>query len=251
MQSLMRIGLQGWCCAACFSAAPRKSSGMFPEFGVSSPRPGRTLPEMRANLIVEHYRQLIDVSDASIALAAARRWCDHEARIMAIGEASNGGDGGGNATTADELLARARIQLHFLAHQCFLRPNQLLDDLWRIGEKPIILVQGRMDMVCPPISAFEVSRRLAGADLRLVVQRWTLGNAAGDRRGIVRGDRTHARSSGWHPMMKKFEPALPHQFRDYAGHRTFRICRVRRSDRGNAPLDPGRGRGGHPGHRRN
>ncbi len=118
--------------------------------------------------IIEHYRHLMDHSDVSIALAAARRWCDYEARIMAIGEVSNGSDGGRNAATAEELLAGARIQLHFLAYQCFLRPNQLLDDLWRIGDKPITLVQGRMDMVCPPISAFEVSRRLAGADLRLV-----------------------------------------------------------------------------------
>ncbi len=118
--------------------------------------------------IIEHYRQLIDHSDASVALPAARRWCDYEARIMAIGETANGSDGGGNAATPDELLAGARIQLHFLAHRCFLRPKQLLDDLWRIGSKPITLVQGRMDMVCPPISAFEVSRRLAGADLRLV-----------------------------------------------------------------------------------
>jgi len=118
--------------------------------------------------IIEHYRQLIDHRDTSVALAAARRWCDYEARIMAIGEMSNGSDGGRNVATAEELLAGARIQLHFLAHQCFLRPNQLLDDLWRIGNKPITLVQGRMDMVCPPISAFEVSRRLAGADLRLV-----------------------------------------------------------------------------------
>ena len=117
--------------------------------------------------IIEHYRQLIDNSDASIALAAARRWYDYEARIMAVGEMSNG-NGGGNAAMANELLAGARIQLHFLAHQCFLRPNQLLDDLWRIGDKPITLVQGRMDMVCPPISAFEVSRRLASVDLRLV-----------------------------------------------------------------------------------
>jgi proline iminopeptidase len=102
------------------------------------------------------------------ALAAARRWCEYETCVMAIGEASNGGDGGGNVATPEELLAGARIQLHFLAQQCFLRPNELLDDLWRIGDRPITLVQGRMDMVCPPISAFEVSRRLAGADLRLV-----------------------------------------------------------------------------------
>jgi proline iminopeptidase len=118
--------------------------------------------------IIEHYRQLIGHPDASVALAAARRWCDYEARIMSIGEMSNGNDGSRNAATEEEMLASARIQLHFLAHHCFLRPNQLLDDLWRIGNKPITLVQGRMDMVCPPISAFEVSRRLAGAHLRLV-----------------------------------------------------------------------------------
>ena len=118
--------------------------------------------------IIEHYRQLIDHRDAAVALAAARRWCDYETCVMAIGEMSNGSNGGRNVATAEELLAGARIQLHFLAHQCFLRPNQLLDDLWRIGNKPITLVQGRMDMVCPPISAFEVARRLAGADLRLV-----------------------------------------------------------------------------------
>jgi len=118
--------------------------------------------------IIEHYRQLLDHPDASVALAAARRWCDYEASVMAIGQMSGGSDGGRNVATSEEMLADTRIQLHFLACQCFLRPNQLLDDLWRIGNKPITLVQGRMDMVCPAISAFEVSQRLAGADLRLV-----------------------------------------------------------------------------------
>src|SRR6185436_13617288 len=118
--------------------------------------------------IIEHYRRLVDHPDASIALAAARRWCDYEARVMAIGQMSQGNDGGRNAATPEEMLADTRIQLHFLAHECFLRPDQLLDDLYRIGDKPVTLVQGRMDMVCPPIGAFEVSRRLTRADLRLI-----------------------------------------------------------------------------------
>ena len=118
--------------------------------------------------IIEHYRQLIDHPDASVGLAAARRWCDYEASVMAIGQISGGNDGGGNAATPQQVLADTRIQLHFLAHRCFLRPNQLLDGLWRIGRKPVTLVQGRMDMVCPPLSAFEVSRRLANPDLRLI-----------------------------------------------------------------------------------
>jgi proline iminopeptidase len=118
--------------------------------------------------IIEHYRQLIDHPDASVGLAAARRWCDYEASVMAIGQMSGGNDGGRNVATSDEMLADTRIQLHFLTHRCFLRPDQLLDGLGRISRKPIILVQGRMDMVCPPMSAFEVSRRLAGSDLRLI-----------------------------------------------------------------------------------
>lgn len=115
--------------------------------------------------IIEHYRQLVDHADASIALAAARRWCDYEASVMAIGQDN---DGGRNAATPEEMLADTRIHLHFLANGCFLQPNQLLEGLYRIGDKPVTLVQGRIDMVCPPITAFEVARRLIRADLRLI-----------------------------------------------------------------------------------
>ena len=118
--------------------------------------------------IIEHYRQLVDHPDASLALTAARRWCDYEARVMAIGQISQGNEGGRTVATPEEMLADTRIHLHFLRHGCFLQPNQLLDELWRIGDKPVTLVQGRLDMVCPPISALEVSRRLTRPDLRLV-----------------------------------------------------------------------------------
>ena len=114
--------------------------------------------------IVRHFRSLVDHADAEVALAAARRWCDYEARVMALGEAAGDGD----TAPAEELLARAKVQLHFLTHDCFLRPNELLDNLWRIGAKPVIVVQGRLDMVCPPCTAVEVARRLPGAEMRLV-----------------------------------------------------------------------------------
>ena len=114
--------------------------------------------------IVRHYRSLVEHAEAEVALAAARRWWDYESRVMALGESA----GGGGTPPAEELLARARVQLHFLAHNCFLRPNELLDNLWRIGAKPAIVVQGAMDMVCPPFTAVEVAGRLPGAELRLV-----------------------------------------------------------------------------------
>jgi proline iminopeptidase len=117
-----------------------------------------------AGTIVENYRRLIDSSDPEIALAAARRWCDYESRVIALGEPSSGGD----AAATGEILAGVKVQLHFLANDCFLRPDELLDNLWRIGTKPAIIVQGRMDMLCPPAAAAAVAQRLPGAELRMV-----------------------------------------------------------------------------------
>lgn len=114
--------------------------------------------------IVGHYRALVERAEPEAALAAARRWWDYESRVMALGQSG----GASGAPPAKEMLARARVQLHFLAHRCFLRPGELLDNLPKIGAKPAIVVQGAMDLVCPPSTAAAVAGRLPGAELRLV-----------------------------------------------------------------------------------
>lgn len=116
--------------------------------------------------IIEYYLRLINHPEREVALAAARRWCDYENRVIALNEASAGSD----AAPTAELLARTRVQLHFLSNGCFLRQNELLDNLWRVGAAPSIIVQGEMDMVCPPATAAEVAQRLPGAELRLVAR---------------------------------------------------------------------------------
>ena len=110
------------------------------------------------------YHQLVGHPDAATALSAARKWYDYEARMMGSGDLS--ADTG--APPADELLARARVQLHYLVNDCFLRPGELLDNLWRIAALPAVIVQGRMDMVCPPAAAVAVAERLPLADLHMV-----------------------------------------------------------------------------------
>ena len=129
--------------------------------------------------IVAHYCALLDHPDQKIALAAARRWGAYESRVMAPADAAVSGDSGsgnsgsgnsgsGSSAATEELLAHTRVQLHYLAHECFLMPGELLDNLQRIGTRPSIIVQGRLDMVCPPQTAYEVAQRLPQAELRLV-----------------------------------------------------------------------------------
>jgi len=114
--------------------------------------------------LVEHYRSLIDNPDEGIAAAAARRWNDYEAKVM---DPANPSASAG-AAAAPEVLASVRVQLHYLANDFFMRPNELLDNLWRIRSLPVIIVQGRMDLVCPALTAFAVARGIGNAELCMV-----------------------------------------------------------------------------------
>ena len=114
--------------------------------------------------VVKHFRALVEQREPDTALAAARRWWDYESRVMALAEQGSAGA----PPPAEELLASARVQLHFLAHHCFLRPNELLGQLPRLRALPVTIVQGAVDPVCPPAAAQAVVERLSGADLRIV-----------------------------------------------------------------------------------
>jgi len=43
----------------------------------------------------------------------------------------------------------------------FLAEGQLLRDAGRLAEIPVVIVQGRYDVICPPITAWELHRRPA------------------------------------------------------------------------------------------
>ena len=68
----------------------------------------------------------------------------------------------------DYARAFSRLENHYFANGCFLDEGQLLRDRPRIEHLPAIIVQGRYDMVCPPLSAWELARGWDKAELRMV-----------------------------------------------------------------------------------
>jgi proline iminopeptidase len=115
--------------------------------------------------LLARYHRLVHESDESAALAAAQRWTGYEEAVMALGATQKPA---GPRDDPRTVLARARVQLHYLAHDCFLAPDELLAKATRLGGVPALLVQGRLDMVCPPRLAFELARRLPRSELRLI-----------------------------------------------------------------------------------
>ena len=57
-----------------------------------------------------------------------------------------------------------RIETHYLQHGCFMPDNFVLDNAARLN-LPVWLVQGRYDMVCPPIAAYKLHNALPNSHL--------------------------------------------------------------------------------------
>ncbi|HZD53953.1 MAG TPA: prolyl aminopeptidase [Woeseiaceae bacterium] len=69
----------------------------------------------------------------------------------------------------DEMaLSMARIESHYFVNGGFMEEGRLLRDVGRIRHIPCAIVQGRYDVVCPAVTAWELSLAWPEADFRLV-----------------------------------------------------------------------------------
>jgi len=126
------------------------------------PQARRALGEGIGSGLLAHFYARVSENDA----AAAVRWVAYEDAVMRLDAGDTAVAGG--AQDPGTALARARVQLHYLAHDCFLRPGELLSGLVPLRETPVLIVQGARDRVCPPRAAVELAGRLPNAELRLV-----------------------------------------------------------------------------------
>lgn len=119
--------------------------------------------EERGNLLAS-YQQRAFSDDTQTALTAATEWSNFEAAIISLLP------GNAAATPADEasVIGRARVQLHYLANGGFVDGSAILAGIERIRHIPAVIVQGRYDMVCPPVTAFELHRAWPEAQFTIV-----------------------------------------------------------------------------------
>ncbi len=110
----------------------------------------RGVPQPSCEGLIAHYHEAVVRGDMS----AAQRWNAYENATMAVGEAGSSAA----APPSPELLARVRVQLHYLASHCFLEPDQLMRDLSRITHLAAVIVQGRRDLACPPVTAYTLAQ---------------------------------------------------------------------------------------------
>ncbi len=119
----------------------------------------------RDDLISAYYKRLTS-TDQAIRIAAAQAWSVWEASTSKLIVDTNLQQKLGETYFAE---AFARIECHYFVNKGFLESeDQLLRNCDRIHHLPIVIVQGRYDVVCPMVSAWELQAALPKAELVVV-----------------------------------------------------------------------------------
>ena len=122
------------------------------------------LPLSERDDLLAAYAQRIFSPDTTISIPAATRWNEYEGSIMTLRPAT----GNASPVSDDIQLARARVQLHYILHECFIDGERILRQAAALAAIPTTIVQGRYDMVCPPLTAWQLKQAMPHADFEMI-----------------------------------------------------------------------------------
>ena len=116
--------------------------------------------------LVSQYSKLVFGDNQEAAKKAAVAWNQFEGSILKLMPPENSESS--ESINFDFELARAKVQLHYIQNQCFVDGDDILRKISSLKDKPIIIVQGRYDMVCPPKTAYELMKQLPNSDFFMI-----------------------------------------------------------------------------------
>ncbi len=119
--------------------------------------------EERDDLITAYHRRLFG-GNLLDETKAARIWANWENALASVHTAQVMGEG-----PADYARAFARLENHYFVNAAFLESDGwILQQKHKIAHIPAVIVQGRYDMICPPISAAKLADGWTNASLQII-----------------------------------------------------------------------------------
>ncbi len=120
------------------------------------------IPAAEQGDLLRAYTTRMQSQDPAVYWPAARAWSRFEGRRVFLmpqpDEAPN--------DTLD--LGVGRLESHYMANLGFFSEDQLMRNLGRIAHLPAVIVQGRYDVICPPLSAWRLHRAWPDSALKLI-----------------------------------------------------------------------------------
>lgn len=112
----------------------------------------------RQNTVKYYYEKMKD-KNQEIADEHIRRWNTNESSAMSI-DPDLPSIKLSNIDVDDKARSIAIIECHYFINNCFLPENFIIENASKLSGIPIIIVQGRHDHVCPPETAYNLSKAI-------------------------------------------------------------------------------------------
>lgn len=143
---------------------------------------GHLPPAERSDLLGAYLKRLTS-PDPMVHMPAARAWSLYEGSCSTLMPSVEGATSFSQDRAA---LGLARLEAWYFAHDLFLPPEGLLAHMDRLKGIPVEIIQGRYDMICPPVTAHDLARAWpGGANLTIIPDAGHSALEPGTRRALV------------------------------------------------------------------
>ena len=119
------------------------------------------IPDSERRDLLRAYHTRLTCGHRETEAAAARAWCVWEDAIATLLPCPY-------ITDEQSMRALARIETHYFVHRAFIDEGGLIANANRLRDIPGVIVQGRYDMVTPPVTACELHHAWAGSRLKII-----------------------------------------------------------------------------------
>lgn len=123
-----------------------------------------SLPDPDRRPIPEYLFSLLQSPDSTTLTKYSRAWAGYEIKLSSLNLADSVVE---QILDEENTLAFSRLENYYMANRCFLQEGQLLRDAEKIAHIPAVLINGRYDMICPPITAYRLHQKLPNSKLMI------------------------------------------------------------------------------------
>jgi proline iminopeptidase len=123
-----------------------------------------SLPDPQKRPLPSYLLSLIQSPDSAVRSKYSRVWAEYEIKISGIYVANGELESIMNSFNP---FAFALLENYYMANGCFFYDNQLMNEIDKLKDIRIIMVNGRYDMICPPITAYRIHSKLPKSKLIL------------------------------------------------------------------------------------
>jgi proline iminopeptidase len=120
------------------------------------------LPDKEKRPLPSYILHLIQTADKVEGSKYSRAWARYETRIgmLEVPPLLLMQMAGARPDLDKSAYVLALMENYYMANDCFLAGDRLWKDLGQIASIPLVMVNGRYDMICPPLTAYRLHQKL-------------------------------------------------------------------------------------------